>query len=37
MTATGQDSLGVRSTLNVGGKSYEYFSIAKAAEKLAAE
>jgi aconitate hydratase len=34
MTATGQDSLGVRSTLNVGGKSYEYFSIAKAAEKL---
>ncbi len=31
MTAIGQDSTGCRSTLNVGGKSYDYFSIAKAA------
>ena len=34
MTAIGQDSLGVRSTLTVGTASYDYFSIAKAAEKL---
>ena len=34
MTAIGQDSLGVRSTLTVGAKSYDYFSIAKASEKL---
>ena len=26
MTATGQDSLNTRSTLNVGGKSYAYYS-----------
>jgi aconitate hydratase len=34
MTAIGQDSLGTRSTLSVGGKDYAYFSIAKAAEKF---
>ena len=34
MTAIGQDSLGTRSTLNVGGKSYAYYSLKKAAEKL---
>ncbi len=34
MTAIGQDSLGTRDTLTVGGKSYTYFSLAKAAEKL---
>jgi aconitate hydratase len=34
MTAVGQDSLGTRSTLNVGGKSYAYYSLKKAAEKL---
>jgi aconitate hydratase len=34
MTSIGQDTLGTRSTLNVGGKSYDYFSIAKAAAKL---
>lgn len=34
MTAIGQDSLGTRDTLTVGGKSYTYFSFAKAAEKL---
>ncbi|MEQ1726264.1 MAG: aconitate hydratase AcnA [Sphingopyxis sp.] len=33
MTAIGQDSIGCRSTLSVGGKSYDYFSIAKAAAK----
>ena len=33
MTAIGQDSLNARATLTVGGKSYDYFSIAKAAEK----
>ena len=32
MTAIGQDSLSARATLTVGAKSYEYFSIAKAAE-----
>jgi aconitate hydratase len=34
MTAVGQDSLGTRSTLDVGGKSYSYYSLKKAAEKL---
>jgi aconitate hydratase len=34
MTATGQDSLGTRSTLDVGGKSYAYYSLKKAAAKL---
>ena len=34
MTAVGHDSLGTRSTLDVGGKSYAYYSIAKAAAKL---
>ncbi len=34
MTTIGQDTLGTRSTLSVGPKSYDYFSIAKAAAKL---
>jgi aconitate hydratase len=34
MTSTGQDALGTRSTLHVGGKSYAYYSLAKAAAKL---
>jgi aconitate hydratase len=34
MTAVGHDTLGTRATLNVGSKSYAYYSIAKAAEKL---
>ena len=34
MTAIGQDTLSTRSTLTAGGMSYEYFSLAKAAEKL---
>ncbi|MBN8815378.1 MAG: aconitate hydratase AcnA [Sphingomonas sp.] len=34
MTAIGQDSLGTRDTLTAGGKSYDYFSLAKAAAKL---
>jgi aconitate hydratase len=34
MTAIGHDTLGTRSTLDVGGKSYAYYSIAKAAAKL---
>jgi aconitate hydratase len=34
MTAIGQDSLGTRDTLDVGGKQYAYYSIAKAAAKL---
>jgi aconitate hydratase len=34
MTAIGQDTLGTRDTLNVGGTSYSYFSLAKAAAKL---
>jgi aconitate hydratase len=34
MTAVGHDSLGVRSTLDVGGRQYAYYSIAKASEKL---
>ncbi|SMF61879.1 aconitate hydratase AcnA [Allosphingosinicella indica] len=34
MTATGQDSLNTRSTLQVGGKSYAYYSLEKAASAL---
>ncbi len=34
MTAIGHDTLQTRTTLQAGGKSYEYFSLAKAAEKL---
>ncbi|MFW2851657.1 aconitate hydratase AcnA [Sphingomonas sp. TX0543] len=34
MTAIGHDTLGARSTLDVGGKAYDYFSLAKAAEKF---
>jgi aconitate hydratase len=34
MIPTGQNSLDTRSTLNVGSRSYAYFSLAKAAEKL---
>jgi aconitate hydratase len=34
MTAIGQDTLNTRTTLDVGGKSYAYFSLAKAAEKF---
>ena len=34
MTAIGNDTLGTRDTLTVGGKSYEYYSLAKAAAKL---
>lgn len=34
MIPTGQDSLGTRSTLEAGGKSYAYYSLAKAAEAL---
>jgi len=34
MTSTGQDTLGTRSTFDVGGKTYTYFSLAKAAAKL---
>jgi aconitate hydratase len=34
MTAVGNDTLGTRSTLNVGGKDYAYYAIAKAAAKL---
>ncbi|WP_310467904.1 aconitate hydratase AcnA [Sphingomonas sp.] len=34
MIPTGQDSLKTRSTLDVGGKSYAYYSLAKAAETL---
>ncbi|HEV7658665.1 MAG TPA: aconitate hydratase AcnA [Allosphingosinicella sp.] len=34
MTATGQDTLGTRSTFDVNGRSYTYFSLAKAATKL---
>ena len=33
MTAIGQDTLGTRATLEAGGKSYDYFSLAKAAAK----
>ncbi len=34
MTQVGQDTLGTRSTLNVNGKEYAYYSFAKAAEKI---
>ncbi len=34
MTATPQDKLGARSTLEVGGRSYDYYSIDKAASAL---
>ncbi|MBY0519814.1 MAG: aconitate hydratase AcnA, partial [Sphingomonas sp.] len=34
MTAIGQDSLKTRDTLNAGGKTYSFFSLSKAAEKL---
>ncbi|MCE7798617.1 aconitate hydratase AcnA [Sphingobium sufflavum] len=34
MTAIGQDTLGTRDTLDVGGKAYGYYSLAKAAAKL---
>src|SRR3546814_5997827 len=34
MTATGHDSLNTRRTLDVEGKSYDYFSLAAASEKL---
>jgi aconitate hydratase len=33
MTAIGQDTLNTRTTLDVDGKAYDYFSLAKAAEK----
>jgi aconitate hydratase len=34
MTAVGQDTLGTRSTLSLGGKDYAYYSLKKAAAKL---
>ncbi|MBM3594390.1 MAG: aconitate hydratase AcnA [Alphaproteobacteria bacterium] len=34
MTQVGQDTLGTRSTMNVGGKDYAYYSFAKAAETI---
>ncbi|NVD45124.1 aconitate hydratase AcnA [Qipengyuania atrilutea] len=34
MTQVGQDTLGTRSTLSVGGKDYAYYSLAKAAETI---
>ena len=34
MTAIGQDTLGTRDTLEVGGKRYDYYSLAKAAAKV---
>jgi aconitate hydratase len=34
MTSTGQDTLGTRSTFKVGGKTYAYYSLAKAAASL---
>ncbi|MBK5264691.1 MAG: aconitate hydratase, partial [Alphaproteobacteria bacterium] len=34
MTAIGQDTLGTRATMDVGGKSIAYYSISKASEKL---
>ena len=37
MTTTGHDTLGTRSTLSVGGKSYAYYSLEKAAAKLGEE
>ena len=34
MTQVGQDTLGTRSTMNVGGKDYAYYSLKKASEKF---
>ncbi|HYD14084.1 MAG TPA: aconitate hydratase AcnA [Allosphingosinicella sp.] len=34
MTSTGHDTLGTRSSFDVGGRSYTYYSLAKAAAKL---
>src|ERR1043165_927832 len=34
MTSTGHDTLGTRSSFDVGGKSYSYYSLAKATAKL---
>ena len=34
MTAIGQDSLNTRTTLTVGDKSYDYYSLEKAAAKF---
>ncbi|GGY92422.1 aconitate hydratase AcnA [Novosphingobium colocasiae] len=34
MTQVGQDTLGTRSTMSVGGKPYAYYSLKKAAEKI---
>ena len=34
MTTTGQDTLGVRTQLTLDGKTYDYFSLAKAAAKI---
>ncbi len=34
MTAIGQDTLATRATLTAGGKSYDYFSLAKASQQL---
>ena len=34
MTQVGQDTLGTRSTLTVGGQDYAYYSLAKAAAKF---
>ena len=34
MTTTGHDTLGTHSTLDVGGKTYAYYSLDKAAAKL---
>lgn len=34
MTAVGQDTLGTRATMEVGGRTIAYYSLAKAAEKL---
>ena len=34
MTAIGQDTLDTRDTLEVGGKTIHYYSLAKAAEKI---
>src|SRR3954462_15778971 len=34
MTSTGHDTLGTRSSFDVGGRSYSYYSLARAAEKL---
>src|SRR3982750_738680 len=34
MTSTGHDTLGTRSTFDAGGRTFAYYSLAKAAEKL---